>query len=277
MKVKFFGTGAWEGIPSMFCKCPVCEYARRVKGKEVRSRSGFMVDGKIALDFSPDAYQNFVKNDVVFGEIERLFITHSHEDHLYPSDVLMCITKRESAGLAPLLHVYGNDKVIDMLTSNSLYLEETKTKANFHPIRHGDVVQFDGYEVTALYTYHDPSEESFAYLIAKGEKAYLHLVDSDEPQEKLLNYLVEKGIKLDGVSADCTSGSLEQGFGGHMSIWQNIRTRDALKKLHLLQKNAKYILTHVSHFSGVDTHEFLSKIAAENDMILAYDGMEIDL
>ena len=39
----FLGTGAAEGIPTPFCRCRVCENARKKGGKEVRMRSGFRV------------------------------------------------------------------------------------------------------------------------------------------------------------------------------------------------------------------------------------------
>ena len=35
----FYGTGASEGVPSPFCDCPMCNYAREHGGKDVRKRS----------------------------------------------------------------------------------------------------------------------------------------------------------------------------------------------------------------------------------------------
>ena len=37
----FYGTGAAEGVPSPFCDCPMCNYAREHGGKDVRKRSCF--------------------------------------------------------------------------------------------------------------------------------------------------------------------------------------------------------------------------------------------
>ena len=37
MKIKFLGTGAAEGIPSTFCNCKICEYARRFKGMKTHN------------------------------------------------------------------------------------------------------------------------------------------------------------------------------------------------------------------------------------------------
>ena len=39
--MQFLGTGAAEGIPSPFCRCRVCENARKVKGKEILLRKAY--------------------------------------------------------------------------------------------------------------------------------------------------------------------------------------------------------------------------------------------
>ena len=54
MKIQFLGTAAAEGIPALFCQCPVCRQARAAGGKEIRTRSGAIIDGKLKLDFGYD-------------------------------------------------------------------------------------------------------------------------------------------------------------------------------------------------------------------------------
>ena len=39
MKIQFLGTGAAEGVPAMFCACPVCKKIRSMGKQEVRTRS----------------------------------------------------------------------------------------------------------------------------------------------------------------------------------------------------------------------------------------------
>ena len=43
----FYGTGAAEGVPSPFCDCPMCNYAREHGGKDVRKRSCFRLGRNI--------------------------------------------------------------------------------------------------------------------------------------------------------------------------------------------------------------------------------------
>lgn len=33
MKIKYFGTAAYEGIPSLFCQCETCKRAMKLGGK----------------------------------------------------------------------------------------------------------------------------------------------------------------------------------------------------------------------------------------------------
>ena len=46
MNIQFLGTAAAEGIPALFCKCRVCQNALAVRGKEIKTRSQAIVDGK---------------------------------------------------------------------------------------------------------------------------------------------------------------------------------------------------------------------------------------
>ena len=47
MNIRFLGTAAAEGIPGIFCQCPACRAARAAGGRELRTRSGAIVDGRL--------------------------------------------------------------------------------------------------------------------------------------------------------------------------------------------------------------------------------------
>lgn len=47
MKIKYLGTGAAEGIPALFCRCAICNEARKRGGRELRTRSQAIIDDKI--------------------------------------------------------------------------------------------------------------------------------------------------------------------------------------------------------------------------------------
>ena len=52
MKLLFMGTAAAEAIPALFCRCEVCRRARETGGREIRTRSGALIDGTGLSAFS---------------------------------------------------------------------------------------------------------------------------------------------------------------------------------------------------------------------------------
>lgn len=88
MKIRYWGTAAAEGIPSLFCSCPRCKEAREKKGKFIRTRSQLLVDDSLLIDFNADTYMHSLKYDFDLGKLKDVLITHVHEDHFYPEDIL---------------------------------------------------------------------------------------------------------------------------------------------------------------------------------------------
>ena len=71
MKIKFLGTAAAEGIPALFCDCRVCQNARKVGGKEIKTRSQAIVDDKILIDFPADTYMHSL-----YGGLDLIGVRH---------------------------------------------------------------------------------------------------------------------------------------------------------------------------------------------------------
>lgn len=83
MKVKYLGTGAAEGIPALFCHCAICEQARVLGGKNIRTRAQALIDNELLVDFGPDTFFHTLKYNIRLADIEYCLITHNHDDHLY--------------------------------------------------------------------------------------------------------------------------------------------------------------------------------------------------
>ena len=88
MKIKFLGTCAAEGFPAMFCECPVCEKAREKGGRNIRTRSQALIDEKILIDFPADTYMHVLNFGLDLKRVKAIFITHGHDDHIYPWDIM---------------------------------------------------------------------------------------------------------------------------------------------------------------------------------------------
>lgn len=110
MEIQYLGTAAAEGLPALFCDCETCRKARKAGGKEVRTRTQSIVDGKILIDFPPDTYTHALNYSLQLGKIRHLLITHSHMDHFFPVEL---IHRHEHFGhnAEGMLHVYGNEAV----------------------------------------------------------------------------------------------------------------------------------------------------------------------
>ena len=52
MKLTYLGTAAAEGWPAAFCNCDGCRAARRLGGRNIRTRSQALVDDALLLDLS---------------------------------------------------------------------------------------------------------------------------------------------------------------------------------------------------------------------------------
>jgi len=64
MKLHILGSAAAEGWPALWCTCDNCRRARAVGGKNIRSRSGAIVDGVIKLDLCPDTYMQALRDGI---------------------------------------------------------------------------------------------------------------------------------------------------------------------------------------------------------------------
>ena len=90
MKLKYLGTAAAEAVPAPFCGCEVCERARERGGRNVRTRSQALLDGRLLIDFPADTYLHALREGLRLYEIGSCIVTHCHSDHLYPGD-LWCL------------------------------------------------------------------------------------------------------------------------------------------------------------------------------------------
>ena len=81
MKLKYLGTGAAEGVPSMFCQCANCKKSRALGGRNLRTRSQALVNDELLIDFNADSYWHFIQYNIDWERVCGCIITHSHPDH----------------------------------------------------------------------------------------------------------------------------------------------------------------------------------------------------
>lgn len=275
MKLKYFGTAAAEGIPALFCDCALCRAARKNGGRDIRTRSQALVDGKLLIDLPPDTYQHVLTQGLPLSRIHSCLITHSHSDHLCPAELEM--RRQGFATLedeAPLTFYSSAGSSKDIAAIIALYHLDEQKRVLLSLLEPFRPVMIENYTVTPLPANHDPDIEPFIYLISDGARRMLYGHDTGVFPQETWDYLAREKPFLDFVSLDCTGMNLSGWVNGHMCIDTVKKVRERLIALSCAGGATVWCLQHFSHNGGL-THEELSKIAAAAGFLTAYDGMEI--
>ena len=275
MKLRYLGTGAAEGIPAVFCSCRVCCEAREKKGKNIRTRSQAILDGKILFDFPPDSFSHYITSGFTAADlpaIRHVFITHSHMDHFYPDDLQLRRPGFVASESVETLHVYGNRAVERKI----LNLQETEKKSpsnDFHYAKPFEPIVIDDYRITPLTAKHASEEECLFYAVEHTGKALLYAHDTGIFPEPVWEYFAKTKPRFNLVSLDCTSMARKDG-GGHMGIPDCMEVRQRLLSIGATNTKTIFVLNHFSHNGGLN-HDDLCRAAEKEGFIVSYDGMEI--
>ena len=265
MYITYLGTAASEGAPAIFCECEHCRYARTAGGKEIRTRSGAIIDGALKIDFGPDSYAQSLRFGVSYEAVEHVLITHSHGDHFVPSQ-LGC-SKEPFAHRSRKLTVYGDARV------GAELLPHCKDGVlEFVQLTPFVTYEIGGYQVTPLEAVHaiGSGEEPLFYLIEKDGKRILYAHDTDIFTDADMAFLKNK--RMDLISLDCTNGVLDLEYIGHMGINDNLKMRGMLIANGTADENTTFIANHFSH-NGLASYEEMEKRLP--GFRVSYDGVTV--
>lgn len=272
MKIRYLGTAAAEAMPALFCECERCKKARELGGRNIRTRSQAIVDDTLLLDFPCDTYFHIIKNNIDLSKINNLFITHSHQDHFYAEDLKCLYYGFSKAPDGYVLTVHGSDEI----KSDVEAIAKGTDRVQYKEMKPFVPLKVQNYTVTALKALHGTKNPYF-YLIEKEDKAMLYAHDTDYFLDETWAYLEKAKPHLSLVSLDCTNCTLPHGeYHGHMGIDENVKCKQKLLELGLIDENTKVIVNHFSHNGTHSVYDELVPIAAQHDMLVSYDGMEIE-
>lgn len=283
MKLQYFGTAAAEGIPAIFCDCPVCQEARKKKGRYIRTRSQAMIDDKLLVDFNADTYMHSLKYGVDLSKLEHLFVTHVHEDHYYPAELLNRQKGYAPTVPTPTLTVHGSEDLplfaekewapIDQYYN--LVFEDNRVV--FDVLRPFERKEIGGYFVTALPAQHG-TPHPYIYIFEKDGKTLFYRNDSGYLTEEIFAYLREKRIKFDLVSYECTwcDEDAEGAAKYHLGLPNVIVEKQKFIENGNYKEDTISVITHFSHNMKGAGYGDMKKVADKNGFVLAYDGMKIE-
>ena len=273
MRVFFLGTGAAEGFPALFSRTPINLEALRRGGKNLRLRSGILLDDAVRVDLCPDALaqvHRYPERDLT--SIQHLLLTHTHDDHFAVRELQYL-----SCNFAPdrelPLHVWGTNQALTKLSAETAHFFEEpplhyRTLTPFQEVKIGSLF------VTPLTAHHKTDELCLNFLFRdsedKGAKRLLYASDTgwyDPPTWEFL-----EGVPLDAAIIECGKGISSNTYDGHLSLEECI----AFKNKLTLQPHAQVYLTHLCH-TGLLLHEELEERCTPHGIAVAYDGLEFVL
>jgi len=286
MKFTFLGTGAGEGYPGLWCKCPHCDYARKHGGKNVRTNSCAVIDDTLMLDCGPACMDNAARFGVDITDATTLLVTQPHEDHLYLQNIYWRTTDEKAIPLTyaeklhiggprftsiPTLNIFGGEYTAKMIAEKAEYMETTR--CTFTEIGQGSVFTTSGYTVTSVLGNHGQKGFAYSYIIEKDGKCVLYALDSGSFCKESAEIL--KKHKYDLIVMEGTTGLNEQ-FGGHMCLTNNSIWRKFFIENGCAKEGCRFILTHMSpHWCP--PHDWYQSIAGAEGWELAYDGLTIEI
>ena len=267
MKLTFLGSGAAEGMPAIFCNCEVCRESRRLGGKNFRTRSQSLINDDLLVDFPADTYTHFQRFGIEGDTIKYLIITHPHQDHFYPNDLLMRTERLAHGKRVPVLKILCSEAASKMFRENTPFVE-------ISVIKEYETVTLGDYRITALPARHMNPGEALIYII-EGEKTVFYAHDTGYLYEEVFDYIEKNKIKFDMITLDCTYCEVPTDDKiSHMAFENVGRVVKRLTDIGAVTEETPKYINHFSH-NGTPVHHILEKEAKEIGCTPSFDGCEV--
>lgn len=281
MKLKYYGTGAGYGLPEVFCNCRICRHARENGGKDIRTRSMALLDGRLAIDLSVDTFHHCAFAGLDMTKVRHVIVTHNHHDHFFTTDLFSRVKGMDdpvnfyiSEGSGVAVRATVEKHKADFASGKRD--PEAWTRAEVHTIEYFKPVKILDYIITPLPALHKSAPDPMIFVIESEGKSILWAHDTGKFLPDTVEWIRNSGLVFDFVSMDCTLRRGAQITQSHMDLDWCIEMADLLRSNGNADDNTKFALSHIGHL--VDrTHDELTAEAAEVGMIVAYDGMEIEV
>ncbi|WP_182302306.1 MBL fold metallo-hydrolase [Cohnella cholangitidis] len=273
MKVRFLGTAAFEGIPALFCGCELCKKAKKLGGKEFRTRTSVMLDDDVKIDFPPDTLTHMFRDGFDLDKVKTILFTHSHSDHLYAEDMVTRLPGYAKSEDRPI-RVYGNDITLAKIRQTFEANQGARGKFELHRVRAYERLELEpSVFAVPLLAAHDPNETCLLYYFEKDGKSLLYGHDTGTIPEETWEWLKDK--KLDFVILECTMGNIDY-RKTHMNVEAVLETKARMREYGMLAQGSRIVVTHFSHNAQL-LHSDLEAIFAPHSITVAYDGMVVEV
>lgn len=249
MQFTFLGTGDVRQVPVFGCGCAACVRAQQQPERRRGPTSALIRhDGQTTL---LDAGLCHLEKQFAPGELDRIFLTHFHMDHVQGLFALRW-------GMGPNIPVYcpPDEQGCDDLYRHPGLLAFQPFLRPFDPVPCGDLL------VTPLPLIH--SKITFGYLIEHRRKRLAYLTDTVGLPAGTLSWLQQR--KIDHLVLDCSYAPADSAPRNHNDISMALA-------LHQQLSPAQTWLTHISH----EVDNWLADNALPAGVAAAFDGQIIEM
>jgi phosphoribosyl 1,2-cyclic phosphate phosphodiesterase len=272
MTIQLLGTAAAEGIPALGCNCRVCATARERGGKNIRSRSGALIDNRLKIDFGPDTLYHIHRERLNPTDWRFLVFTHSHHDHCARDELQYLLPGFAPPETARQLQIWGNAAVKAKVESVVAY---TGMRLECGLIRAFERYQLGDYTLIPIRANHlteVPDEEVLNLVIERDGRRLLYACDTGWYPDATWEFLAH--MELDLVVLECSFGFQPSDYAGHLDFDRCVEVVALLRKQGTLRPDSRVVLTHFSHHGGV-LHEELEARAQAYGILVGWDGMRL--
>jgi phosphoribosyl 1,2-cyclic phosphate phosphodiesterase len=271
MKLTILGSAAAEAIPNPFCRCRVCETARREGGVEVKARASALLDDAVLFDLGPDLLASANREGLYLGELKALLLTHRHADHWLVQNLHW---RQPTFAPTPMaqLAIYGPKDAMRDLTPDAA----EAAQFTYQAVAAGDRWSVDDYQITAIPATHGGGElEPLLYVVEREGRRVFYATDTAPLKDAAWRLLRPMG-PMDVIMLDATSGH-RSGGEAHHGMAQFLETRARMLQEGLIREGRTNLVAyHFSHNGGL-THREAVEAYGRHDVAVAYDGMVLTI
>lgn len=266
LTIRLLGSGGADGIPAIFGKDPVSEYARQVGGPEIRTRASAIIDSGLKIDIPPENSFQLMREGLRATDWDLLLFTHSDEDHLNLAELQYALYPFTDEVEMPF-PIGANSTVLDIIRDRyrnwPMELVELQSFQPYHST---------GYQIVPLKATHTPGEECFNFLIEREGRRLIYATDTGIWSDETIDFL--RNVELDLLVIECTNAYVPSTYLGHLDFEGLSYVLDRLRTNGTLHGSSRVVTTHHAASGGArhcDLVTVLAPLGAEP----GYDGMLI--
>jgi phosphoribosyl 1,2-cyclic phosphodiesterase len=235
-----------------------------------RERSMMFMPPNAVFDFGSDARRRFKRWGYQPGDIEHVFVSHSHADHFNAAEIIAWSRARAAENMKPL-HVYaGLNSCRELKKTMTL---DDEPRLTVHELTPGRQVEAGELHVLPVEATHDPHASPLCYIARwRGATVYY---GTDTAYPRALTFEALKRERFTLFAHELTACSSED-HRDHMDVGDYHLLLGLLREAGAIRRHTRVVSIHQAHEGPYwlpDYNYFQSVIGFE----CTWDGMPLPI